>query len=446
MAPWDGAPDPERLGSSERRSRAVRSGAVRPPTGRAGTGAVGTGPEGNTDGGRRAGPDRGRRAAAPGLHTTAPTALPALVDRYAGSIGLRKVCLYVVDLQQRYLTPMAGGERLPVDSSLAGWTYRTLSLRVEQAGDPAAGPGQLIAWLPLVDGDDRLGVLGAHMDCLDSARLRRCRTLAAVLAMVITSRRAFSDQFVQQARTETMTLPAEMVRSLLPPRSIGNDRAVSTAVLEPAYELGGDGFDHSLTASSLNAVILDAMGHNLASGMTTSLALAGCRSARRRGGSLTDLVDAVDEVLAGWLPDQFCTGIATQLDLASGVFTWCNCGHPPPLLIRDQHVLDAALDTPGEPPMGMPARLAGTRRRVHQAGLEPGDRVLLYTDGVTEARMPDGTPLGLDGFTADIIRATAAGELAAEALRRLIHSLMEHQNDALRDDATILLIEWHPQH
>ncbi|KUL35597.1 serine/threonine protein phosphatase [Streptomyces sp. NRRL F-4489] len=377
------------------------------------------------------------------LHTTAPTSLSNLVDRYAADLGLRKVCLYVVDLQQRYLTPMSGGERLAVDASLAGWTYRTLSLRVEQTGD-SARPGQLIVWLPLVDGEDRIGVLGAHVDVLDSTRLRRCRTLAAVLAMVITSRRAFCDRFIQQARTETMTLPAEMVRSLLPPRSIGNERAVSTAVLEPAYELGGDGFDHSLTESTLNAVILDAMGHNLASGMTTALALAGCRSARRRGGSLTELVETVDDVLAEWLPDQFCTGIAAQLDLARGLLTWCNCGHPPPLLIRDQQVIGEALDTPGEPPMGMPARLSGIRRQVHQAALEPGDRVLLYTDGVTESRMAGG-PLGLEGFTASIIRATAAGELPAEALRRLIHSLVEQQNDVLRDDATILLIEWHPQ-
>ena len=162
------------------------------------------------------------------------------------------------------------------------------------------------------------------------------------------------------------------------------------------------------------------------------------------GGGLRDLVTTVDDVLAEWLPDQFCTGIVAELDLTAGVLKWCNGGHPPPLLIRDHQVLDSALERPGEPPMGMPAKLAGRRGRSIGLALEPGDRVLLYTDGVTEARLANGPQFGLEDFTDYIIRATAAGELTAEALRRLMHSILEHHEDALNDDATILLIEWRP--
>ncbi|MGC5412974.1 serine/threonine protein phosphatase, partial [Streptomyces sp. DT225] len=86
---------------------------------------------------------------------------------------------------------------------------------------------------------ERLGVIGVQVDALDKTLLERSASLASVLAMAITSKRAFSDRFVQRTRTETMALPAELVRTLLPPRSIGEDRALSTAVLEPAYELGG---------------------------------------------------------------------------------------------------------------------------------------------------------------------------------------------------------------
>ncbi|MGI5256202.1 PP2C family protein-serine/threonine phosphatase [Streptomyces angustmyceticus] len=372
------------------------------------------------------------------VHTAPPSRFPALVERYAARIGLRRVTVYLVDLQQRQLTPLSGGERLAVDASWAGWAYRTLGLRVEES---AAGP--LIVWLPLVDGADRLGVVGMHVDALDGPLLRRCRTLVAVLSMAISSQRGVSDQLVQQTRTDTMTLPAELVRSLLPPRTVGSARAVSTAVLEPAYELGGDAFDHALTESTLHAVILDAMGHNLASGLTTSIAMAGCRSARRMGAALPDLVRTVDTVLAEWLPDQFCTGIAARLDLLSGVLTWCNCGHPPPLLIRD-HRVHKALERPGEPPMGMPATLADAPRTVHREALEPGDRVLLYTDGVTEARTAGGGRFGLAGFTDSIIRAIAAGELPSEALRQLIHAILEGRPQRLSDDATILLIEWRP--
>ncbi|MFJ8887047.1 PP2C family protein-serine/threonine phosphatase [Streptomyces sp. NPDC102402] len=371
------------------------------------------------------------------VHTTAPTNLPHLINRFAARLGLRQVDVYLVDLQQRQLTLLSGRSRLPVDGSLAGWAFRAMALRVENTDS-----GELVVWLPLADGVERLGVVGIHVRSLDSARLQRCRTIASVLAMAITSKRAFSDRFVQQARTDTMTLPAEMVRALLPPRSIGEDRAVSTAVLEPAYELGGDAFDHALTESALHAVILDAMGHNLASGLTTAIAMAGCRSARRKGSALRELVSTVDDALSEWLPEQFCTGIVMQLDLPSGILSWVNCGHPPPLLIRDHQVLEDALGSPGEPPMGMPGRLGGVARVVHECALEPGDRVILYTDGVTEARLPSGSHFGLAGFTSSIIRATAAGELASEALRQLIHSILEHQNDRLNDDATILMIEW----
>ncbi|MFI6703383.1 PP2C family protein-serine/threonine phosphatase [Streptomyces sp. NPDC050509] len=373
-------------------------------------------------------------------HTAAPMELPGLVNRCATAIGLEWIVIYLVDIQQRHLVPLTEGPpSIEVDTSVAGSAYRWLDLRVEECRE-----GGLMAWLPLVDGAERLGILGIRTDALDTARLRRCRMLASVLAMAITSKRAYSDSYARHARTEAMDLPAEMLRGLLPPRTIGCDRAVSTAVLEPAYHIGGDAFDHALTPSTLHAAIFDAMGHNLASGLTTTVAMAGCRNARRAGAELTELVDTIDQALGRWLPDQYCTGIVTQLDLAEGVFRWCNCGHPPPLLIRGRRVLDRALERPAQPPMGLPSQMATAVRTSYETVLEPGDRVLLYTDGVTESRVEGGAELGLGRFTDSIIRGADAGELAPEALRRIIHTILDRQGNQLRDDATLLLIEWRP--
>lgn len=373
-------------------------------------------------------------------HVSSPIELPVVVDRCARLLGMRTAVIYLVDLQQRQLIPLdARADPLPVDSSEAGWAYRTLSLRVHESGDG------VVAWMPLVDGAERLGVLCVRAAALDGTRLRRCRMLAAGLAMVTTSKRAYSDWFVAQTRTESMRLPAEMLRAFLPPRSIGRTGAVSTAVLEPAYELGGDAFDHSLTRDVLHASIFDAMGHNLASGLTTALVMAGCRNARRSGSDLPDMVSTVDEALGQWLPDQFRTGVLSRLDLRTGVFRWCNCGHPPPLLIRRHRVLDAALDSPPQPPIGLPFLLGSGAREVSQVTLQPGDRVLMYTDGVTEARAHDGEQFGLDRFTDFIIRSTAAGQDPAEVLRLLIHAILEHERHQLSDDATILLLEWRPE-
>ncbi|MFE9122586.1 PP2C family protein-serine/threonine phosphatase [Streptomyces sp. NPDC007172] len=373
-------------------------------------------------------------------HSAAPMDLPLLVNRCAEAFGLGEIAIHLTDIQQRSLVPLTEGlPTLDIDASVAGWCYRTVSLRVEDVEG-----GLLCVWLPVVDGAERLGVLGVRARSVDAVRLRRCRMLAGVIAMAITSKRAYSDSFARRARAERMQLPAEMLRAFLPPRTIGNDHVVSTAVLEPAYEIGGDAFDHSLTQSTLHVAILDAMGHDLASGLTTSVALAGCRSARRAGLGLLDLVDTIDQALAQWLPDKYCTGILTQLDLASGVFSWTNCGHPPPVLIRAGRVVDGALERTPQPPMGLPARFGKGARDLHETALEPGDRVLLYTDGVTEARTPGGGEFGMDRFTDSIILATASGEPPAESLRRLIHAILDSEDSDLRDDATMLLIEWWP--
>ncbi|MEU4897102.1 PP2C family protein-serine/threonine phosphatase [Streptomyces sp. NPDC044780] len=373
-------------------------------------------------------------------HEASPAELPGALDRYTEAMRMGRAVVYLIDLQQRLLMPLAEGEpRLGLDDSLAGFAYRTDTVRVEEDG--ADG---LALWLPLMNGAERLGVLQLRTVSLDGLTLWRCRMLASLLALVITSKRTYLDTFAQRIRTRSMQLPTEMVRAFLPPRSIGTGRVVSTAVLEPAYELGGDAFDHSFTEDVLHASILDAMGHDLASGLTTSVAMAGSRNARRTGADLAALVATVDEALSAWLPDQFCTGVFVRLHMPSGVLRWANCGHPTPLVIRRQRLLEKELERASEPPLGLPAQLSDATRQIHETTLEPGDRVLLYTDGVVESRDEGGEQFGLERFADHIIRSTAAGQSAPEVLRLLIHAILDYRHRELSDDATILMIEWHP--
>lgn len=370
-----------------------------------------------------------------------PVELPALAQRCALALGLDNALIYLVDLQQRLLIPLDEAlQPLSVDCSPAGWAYRTVSPRVVDAG------GGVIVWVPLVDGAERLGVLGVRAVSLDEVRMRRSRMLAHLFAMLITSKRAYSDWLAARTRTLTMGLPAEMLRAFLPPHTVGSSKCVSTAVLEPAYDIAGDAFDHSVVKNVLHTMILDSMGHDLASGLSTSVAMAAARNARRGGGGLADVVGSVDQALARWLPDHFCTGVLCRLDAETGVLSWVNCGHPPPLLIRAERVIAGALDSAPQPPIGLAGPLAPAARQVHETVLEPGDCVLLYTDGVVEARDAAGAEFGLDRFTDFIIRSNAAGERPAEVLRLLIHAVLDHQRNQLRDDVTILLFEWFPQH
>ncbi|MEV8556033.1 PP2C family protein-serine/threonine phosphatase [Streptomyces sp. NPDC051917] len=372
--------------------------------------------------------------------TALPFELAALADRCAAALGLDSALIYLVDLQQRLFIPLDEAlEPLSVADSSAGWAYRTISPRVVDADDGVT------IWVPLVDGAERLGVLAVRTSSPDGVRMRRSRMLAHLFAMLITSKRAYSDWLAARIRTAAMGLPAEMVRAFLPPRTIGSRRCVSTAVLEPAYDIAGDAFDHSVVKNVLHTMILDSMGHDLASGLTTSVAMAAARNTRRGGGDLADVVGSVDQALARWLPDHFCTGVLCRLDAVTGVLRWVNCGHPAPLLIRSERVVHGALDSPPQPPIGLAGELAPAARQVHETTLEPGDQILLYTDGVVEARDANGVEFGLDRFTDFIIRSSAAGQRPAEVLRLLIHALLDHQRHRLRDDASILLFEWHPR-
>ncbi|WP_193374657.1 PP2C family protein-serine/threonine phosphatase [Nocardiopsis ganjiahuensis] len=374
------------------------------------------------------------------VHGCAPLEVLEAADRYGAAIGLGKITVHLVDLQQRLLVPLTGGPILDVDSTVAGEAYRSDTLRLVEAG-----PDALSLWFPLKDGADRIGVLHIRAAHLDEPTLRRCQTLASLLALVITSKRAYSDTYVRRTRARNAQLRTEMLRAFLPPRTLGAGRGVSTAVLEPAYELGGDAFDHSITRDTLHAVILDAMGHDLASGLTASVAMAGARSGRRNGASLAELTANVERALITWLPERFCTAIFATLDLSTGVFSWANCGHPVPLLIRRQRLVEGAMERTPELPLGLDGMLSDAfPRTVHEIALEPGDQVLLYTDGVTEAHDSEGNLFGLERFADFVIRAASADEPAPETLRRLIHAITEHQHGSFSDDATIMLLEWTP--
>jgi serine phosphatase RsbU (regulator of sigma subunit) len=86
--------------------------------------------------------------------------------------------------------------------------------------------------------------------------------------------------------------------------------------------------------------------------------------------------------------------------------------------------------------------LGGDVVEVATTQLQPGDRLLFYTDGVTESRSADGVAFGADLLADFLVRATIDDVAPAETVRRLIARIVEHVGDDLRDDATVLLVDY----
>jgi hypothetical protein len=394
-------------------------------------------------------------------HVLAPAGVAEALGELARPLGVTAARVYLADLQQRQRALLPPGEgqgagTLPIDSTLGGRAFQTLTIQLApvrgtDSGDSAGESYQV--WIPLVDGTERLGVLSLAVADASEAMLASYRALASLAGLMIGSKAAYSDGYAQIQRGREMALQAELVWAFLAPRTFATDRVLLVASLEPAYEVGGDAFDYSLLGDHLHVSVFDALGHDLSAGLLASVGMASCRSTRRAGGSLADVAARADNAIAGSFGgDRFVTALLCDLNLATGLFTWIPCGHPPPLLIRGNRTV-RELDRTARPPLGLAGlharRNSGPDGTAYSAPacaekLEPGDRLLLYTDGVTEGRAPDGTPFGLRRLADFIVRHSSTSLPAPETMRRLNHEILSYQHGRLSDDATAVLIEWQP--
>jgi serine phosphatase RsbU (regulator of sigma subunit) len=235
-----------------------------------------------------------------------------------------------------------------------------------------------------------------------------------------------------------MDLAAELRWGTLPPLTYTNDRVAVSGLLEPAYEIAGDAFDYAVNGDVAHVAIVDAMGHGLEASRMANLAVASYRHSRRRGYGLRDTFRAIDEVVAEQFgPERFVTGQLGRLELSTGCLTWVNAGHPRPLLLRrGVPVSDLPCET------SLPMGLGDVPAEEAQMSLEPGDMVLFMTDGVLEARSPGGQLFGRARLERLLAEAANTAEVPAEIMRRLCHSVLDHQRGRLQDDATLLLVVW----
>jgi serine phosphatase RsbU (regulator of sigma subunit) len=345
---------------------------------------------------------------------------------------------------------------LPFDGGPAELAVRSQTLQVvapagetddeaeDQADDQAHGATRASArrWTVLTPVTERGEVLGLLELTLprepDAATLAEIRRIGHVLSFVIIANRRHTDLFEWGQRTARFSLPAEIQRRLLPSAFTCEAGAFAlSAWLEPAASVGGDSFDYSLARDTLHLSISDAMGHGVASALNATLCVSSLRNTRRGGASLLDQATTTNRMMCQHATDTgsegFATGLVARLDLRTSRLSMVNAGHIAPYLCRSGTVTPIQL--PADLPFGL---FPDAEYHSTDLVLEPGDRLMLVTDGMLERNAA-----ALD-LPAEI--GTTIGLHPREATRDLTRKVVAIAGAALSDDATVMVLDWHGGH
>lgn len=368
-----------------------------------------------------------------------PAAMPEVVAAAAETLGGTDVTLYLVDFGQTTLEPLpdrASHADLPtaepVATTMAGRAF------TEQRVVTAERAGSVRVWAPVVEGSDRTGVLALSVPEADPDILQACADLGLFAGYLIAAQARCTDMYNLHRRRRSMSLAASMQWDLLPPLVLKTPAVSVAGLVEPAYDVGGDCFDYAANGAVLDLTLMDAMGHGTKSALLAGLAIGAYRHGRREARPLAAIHDHIATAMTAQHPDaSFVTGVLARLGTDTGELTWTNAGHPPPLLIRGGRVISELQCAP-TPPWGLGPGIP----MVASASLEPGDSVLLYTDGVVEARTPTKELFGLERL-ADLTQSYSSDLVEPEEIvRRLVTAVLDHQRADLRDDATVVMLRW----
>ncbi|NJP93194.1 serine/threonine-protein phosphatase [Nonomuraea sp. FMUSA5-5] len=233
------------------------------------------------------------------------------------------------------------------------------------------------------------------------------------------------------AVTRLARLAETTQRAISPPMPAelgGLNLAARTRSATPGARLGGDLHEAIATPTGLRLIVGDAKGHGIDALSHAAAVLAAFRRSALTAPDLTCLARQLDTRLAGELGEEdFVTVLLAEF--GRDHVTLVNCGHPPP--IRIGATLDTLVVRRPSPPLGLSPDPYPQRVR-----LLPTDRLLLYTDGLTEARAPGGAFFRLD----ERLHAVLAAPTLDQALDELLDALDEHTEGPVADDDLTLVL------
>jgi sigma-B regulation protein RsbU (phosphoserine phosphatase) len=261
--------------------------------------------------------------------------------------------------------------------------------------------------------------------------------IATQIGTAIQNARLVRASLMQERLLSEMELAHDLQMKLLPAATIVAPDAVVAARVMPAESVGGDFYNlFRLGDQRVGAMIGDVSGHGyqaaLIMALTMSASAIHAQTTADPGETLHALFTSVRDELA--TTEMFISAFYGVVDRKRGELLYANTGHPHAFVIGADGQCERL--SAGDPPLGMADEHPVTARRSWNAGR---DLLVLFTDGLSDARSRTGQRLGEEALLETIRRHRE--ETPAEILNRLIALVEAHSGDTpRRDDQTIVLL------
>ncbi len=241
------------------------------------------------------------------------------------------------------------------------------------------------------------------------------------------------EQFLRRVERE-LEEARQFQLSLLPPTAMKLPGLSIAARYLACNELAGDIYDYVEAGDGAVAVLIaDVVGHGTSAAMMTGVVKAAFRASHVDGFEPMAVIDRVKEGIRDFEPSRFVTLCCAVIDPGAGEMRYVNAGHPEPIL-RSGSARPVLLDSTG--PI-LSSALFEIPCEQATAAMGPGDSMLLYTDGVTEAHGPGGM-FGQER----LVKAIVAGHRGADLLEAILADVVAFSNSpSNQDDITLLAVD-----
>jgi sigma-B regulation protein RsbU (phosphoserine phosphatase) len=263
----------------------------------------------------------------------------------------------------------------------------------------------------------------------------------------VTGRQFFARERERAVVEHEMKTARSIQESILPPGGVSLAGLQIAARYVPMRGIAGDFYDfHVVDDHRVGVLVADVTGHGVPAALIASMVKVAFTAQRACVAEPGALLVGMNQALCGNLTGQFVTAAYVFFDTEQAEVRYSVAGHPPPILWRSVTQHQTELADSGGVFMGFDANASYQDRRLP---LKPGDRVLMFTDGLTETQNDAGLYYGESRLQETIARGDRLPtEGFAEALLDDLRSWSRHHVDSrpFKDDLTIVVVDIRPQH